>query len=67
VPDKPLVRPPSPPLLPLERREYDFTDLDRWLDLVDQAILRTQRALREYAAVEPAAAGTGGMPGRDPG
>ena len=67
VPDKPLARPPSPPLLPLERREYDFTDLDRWLDLADQAILRTQRALRDAAAVEPAAAGTSRVPGRDPG
>jgi hypothetical protein len=67
VPDKPLMRPPSPPLLPLERREYDFTDLDRWLDLADEAILRTQRALRDAAAVEPAAAGTSRVPGRDPG
>jgi hypothetical protein len=50
VPDKPLVRPPSPPPLPLERREYDFTDLDRWLDLADQAILRTRRVLEEYVA-----------------
>jgi hypothetical protein len=67
VSDKPLMRPPSPPLLPLERREYDFTDLDRWLDLADEAILRTQRALRDAAAVEPAAAGTSRVPGRDPG
>jgi hypothetical protein len=58
---------PSPPLPPLARKEFEFGELDRWLDLADQAILRTQRALREYAAGEPAAAGTGGMPGRDPG
>jgi hypothetical protein len=38
---------PSPPLPPLERREFDFTELDHWLDLTDQAIRRVQRVLDE--------------------
>jgi hypothetical protein len=45
------VRPPFPPLPPLERREYEFGELDRWLDLADQAIRRTQRALDETVQV----------------
>jgi hypothetical protein len=40
---------PSPPLPPLERREYEFGELDRWLDLADQAIPRAQRIVEEYA------------------
>ena len=39
---------PSPPLLPLERHKFDFSDIDRLLDLTDQAIRRTQRVLEEY-------------------
>ena len=41
---------PSPPLPPFTRREFDFTDLDRWLDLTDQAIRRVQRVLAEYSS-----------------
>jgi hypothetical protein len=44
------VRPPSPPLPPLERREYDFGELDRWLDLADQAIRRAQHLLERHTA-----------------
>ena len=36
---------PSPPLPPLARREFDFSDLDRLLDLTDQAIRRAQSVL----------------------
>jgi hypothetical protein len=36
---------PSPPLPPLERQQFDFSDIDRLLDLTDQAIRRTQRVL----------------------
>jgi hypothetical protein len=39
-----------PPLPPLERREFDFGELDRWLDLADQAIRRAQHVLEGYAA-----------------
>ena len=39
----PLV--PSPPLPPLERQQFDFSDIDRLLDLTDQTIRRTQRVL----------------------
>jgi hypothetical protein len=39
---------PSPPLPPLERQKFDFSDIDRLLDLTDQAIRRTQRVLGEY-------------------
>jgi hypothetical protein len=47
------VPPPSPPLPPLERREYEFGELDRWLDLADQAIRRAQHLLEGYAASAP--------------
>ena len=41
----PLVVTPSPPLPPLARREFDFSELDRLLDLTDQAIRRAERVL----------------------
>ena len=44
----PLVVTPSPPLPPLERREFDFSGLDRLLDLTDQAIQRAQRVLEAH-------------------
>jgi hypothetical protein len=40
---------PSSPLPRLERREFQFGDLDRWLELADQAIRRTQHVLQGYA------------------
>jgi hypothetical protein len=42
------VGPPAPPLPPLDRRELEFGELDRWLDIADQAIRRTQRVLEEH-------------------
>jgi len=36
---------PSPRLPPLARQEFDFSDIDRLLDLTDQAIRRAQRVL----------------------
>ena len=36
-------------------REFDFADLDRWLDLTDQAIRRVQRVLEQQADARPAA------------
>lgn len=46
-------------LTPLERREFDFTDLDRWMQDVDQAIRRTKAVLDQFAARQdrPGAAG----------
>jgi hypothetical protein len=44
-----LGRPPCPPLPPLERREYEFGELDRWLDLADQAIRRAQRLVQKHS------------------
>ena len=40
--------PPAPPLPRLERGELEFGELDRWLDLADQAIRRAQRVLEEH-------------------
>jgi hypothetical protein len=42
----PLV--PSPPLLPLERQQFDFSDIDRLLDLTDQAIRHAQRVIEAH-------------------
>jgi hypothetical protein len=41
---------PSPPLPLFARREFDFADLDRWLELTDQAIRRVQRVLGQYSS-----------------
>jgi len=42
---------PSPPLPPLARREFDFSELDRLLDLTDQAVRRVQYTLKEHSKV----------------
>ena len=52
---------PSPPLPPLERQKFDFSDIDRLLDLTDQAIRRTQRVL-EVQSTRPSAGLTGWSP-----
>ncbi len=39
---------PSPPLPPLAQREFDFSELDRLLDLTDQAIRRAQEVLAAH-------------------
>jgi hypothetical protein len=59
------VRPPSPPLPPLERREYEFGELDRWLDLADQAIRRVQRVLEETVQIGSVPPGGSSAPTRD--
>src|SRR5271170_2205266 len=38
---------PSPALPPLARREFDFSAIDQWLDLADQAIRRVQQVLEQ--------------------
>ena len=48
---------PSPPLPRLQREEFEFGELDRWLDIADQAIRRTQRILQDYTgSAKPVAA-----------
>jgi hypothetical protein len=42
------ILPPSLPLPPLARREFDFSELDRLLDRTDQAIRRAQTVLEQY-------------------
>jgi hypothetical protein len=37
-------------LTPLERREFDFSDLDRWMREADQVIRRTKTVLDRLAA-----------------
>ena len=46
---------PSPPLPAFARREFDFADLDHWLDLTEQAIRRVQRVLEQQADARPPA------------
>jgi hypothetical protein len=41
------------PLPPLERRELEFGELDRWLELADQAIRRAQQVLEAQANAQP--------------
>jgi hypothetical protein len=48
---------PSPPLPPLDRREFECGELDGWLDLADHAIRRAQRVLEEKVQTPPAACG----------
>ena len=50
---------PSPPLPPLAPREFDFADLDRWLDLTEQAIRRVQRVLEQQELLAIEASGRG--------
>lgn len=43
------------PLSPVERKEFDFTDIDRWMRQADEAIRRTKAVLDRLAAPVPAA------------
>jgi len=40
-------------LSPLERKEFDFTDIDRWMRQADEAIRRTKAVLDRLAASAP--------------
>ena len=40
---------PLPPLTPLERGEFDYSDLNHWMVQMDQAIRRTRRVLGDMA------------------
>jgi hypothetical protein len=47
-------------LTPLERREYDFSHLNRWMREADQAIRRTKAVLDRLAAQPSPPASDGG-------
>jgi len=49
IADKIAEPPPLPPLTPLERREFDYSDLNHWMVQMDQAIRRTRRVLGDMA------------------
>jgi hypothetical protein len=55
---------PSPTLPRLQREEFEFGELDRWLDLADQAIRRAQRVLEHHATV-PTLVPAAGRPDTD--
>ncbi len=38
--------PPLPPLSPIERRSFDYSDLDHWMAHADQAIRQAKRTLQ---------------------
>jgi hypothetical protein len=50
-----LPPPPLPPLTPVERRRFDYSDLEHWMAHLDQTIRQTRRGLRTWAipVVEP--------------
>jgi hypothetical protein len=47
---------PDHPLTPVERRAFDYSELEHWMAHADQAIQRTRRALQALAnpKIEPA-------------
>ena len=40
---------PSAPLTPIDRRQFDYSDLDHWMAQMDQAIRHTRRTLSALA------------------
>jgi len=55
--------PASPPLAPLAPATFEFGELDRWLDLADQAIRRVERVLEQQEKATTVAAVRGGVRG----
>ena len=49
--DEPVLPPPAPPrpLTPIERRQFDYSDLEYWMDYLDQTIRRTRQSLQVLA------------------
>jgi hypothetical protein len=41
--------PPLPPLTPVDRRQFDYSDLDHWMAQMDQAIRHARRTLSALA------------------
>jgi hypothetical protein len=62
APDSTLPLPDRPALSPLERKEFDFADIDDWMRQADQAILRTKAVLDQLAtAGRPATPGSNAL------
>jgi hypothetical protein len=40
---------PAAPLTPIDRRPFDYSDLDHWMAQMDQAIRHAQHRLRDLA------------------
>ena len=49
-PRPPPLAPYRPALSPIEQKEFDFTDLDRWMREADLAIRRTKAVLDQLTA-----------------
>jgi hypothetical protein len=47
--DSVVLPPPADPLTPLDRRQFDYSDLDHWVAQMDQAIRQTRRVLQTLA------------------
>jgi hypothetical protein len=49
--DEPVLSPPAPlrPLTSVERRQFDYSDLEHWMDHLDQTIRRTRQSLQVLA------------------
>jgi hypothetical protein len=60
---------PSAPLTPIDRRQFDYSDLDHWMAQMDQAIRHTRRTLSALAqpARENASVSNGPLDTRLPG
>ena len=45
-----ITLPPPAPLTPLDRRQFDYSDLEQWMAHTDQTIRQTRRVLRDLVA-----------------
>jgi len=67
--DEPVAEappPPLPPLTPIERRTFDYSDLDHWMAHLDQTVRQTRRTLQTLTSPAPApdVPGQDGAPGQ---
>ena len=49
-----LLPPPLPPLTPIERRAFDYSDLEHWMAHLDQTVRQARRTLQTLATPAPA-------------
>jgi hypothetical protein len=52
--DSDVLPMPSAPLMPLDRRQFDYSDLERWMAHIDQTVRHTRRVLRAVTPTRPA-------------